>query len=86
MLKNYLSDIAVALLMLGLGVGAGYWYGNITGIQAGIDQEKAFAAARQAEEDRKLSNAANPFNETSTNPFADSSANPYKDVKTNPFE
>lgn len=85
-MKNYLSDIGTVLAALLIGVGAGYWYGNLSGIQAGMDKQKEIYALERVQEEEQLTSAANPFQESSVNPFKESPANPYKDVKTNPFE
>lgn len=86
MTRNYISDISVVIIALLIGVGAGYWYGNLSGVQAGIEQQKTIQALQEKQAEKELTSAANPFNTASTNPFSESPANPYKDVKTNPFE
>lgn len=73
-IKMLLAPIALVL-----GLGLGYWYGNSTGFDKGVEAQKNVAVNEAAK-------GANPFEETNTNPFSESTVNPFEGVKTNPFE
>lgn len=76
--------IAVAALLIGLG--AGFYYGNVRGVKAGVAQEKDVEAARQKAADTEAAKALNPFGQTSSNPFDKAKVNPFDKVKVNPFQ
>lgn len=78
-MKNYFSDISVVLIAVAVGLGAGYWYGNLTGYNRGVESQQKVVANNAAR-------TINPFSNTDTNPFDETTANPYSNIKTNPFE
>lgn len=76
----------VAVIALLLGLGAGYYYGNLKGVQKGVAQELAAADAKKKAAAEEATKAVNPFEQNTANPFGKAPTNPFDKVQVNPFQ
>jgi hypothetical protein len=86
-MKIIVKFALVVLVGIVMGAAGGYFWGNRSGLKAGIEQgkvlgrDKLLAEQKKQQEDElaKIQDQANPFNDI------EEAANPFKNVYQNPF-
>lgn len=84
---NALKIILISIAMIFLGFGAGYYYGDIKGVDKGIEEGKLLGRAELLSEQEAADKAALEEIQKAANPFeeVEEKANPFKDTYKNPF-
>lgn len=86
-MNDVVKIVLISIVMIFLGFGAGYYYGDLRGVEKGVDGGKLLGRAELLSEQKAAEEAALKEVQEAANPFAEveEAANPFKDTYKNPF-